>query len=184
MPRTCSVDGCNRKHNAHGLCAMHGLRLSRYGDPSVTKRARGLRNSQFKHGLSRTPIYRCWNNMMRRCYDVARDDYRNYGAKGIRVCERWHHVENFVADMSPRPAGGTIERRDNLSDYSPDNCTWASRFVQATNRSTTKISVDVARAIKALAAQGMRTVDISKRLNVGYKIALSVMHGHTWKAIS
>ena len=90
------------------------------------------------HDHSRTRLYRerkSWENMIARCYDPARRDFKWYGGAGISVCERWRNsFEAFVADMGARPAGTTLDRRVASADYSPDNCRWATAAEQANNR--------------------------------------------------
>lgn len=87
-------------------------------------------------GRNRTGTYTSWAGMMDRCEWGGHHSYEtHYGAKGIRVCERWHSFENFLADMGPRPSGHSIDRIDGTKGYSPDNCRWASRTAQNLNTS-------------------------------------------------
>lgn len=87
-----------------------------------------------KHGRSGTPTWQSWNSMRRRCGDPKRWNFKYYGGRGIKVCERWQKFENFLADMGERPAGSTLDRIDNERDYEPSNCRWLPRSQQSANR--------------------------------------------------
>lgn len=85
----------------------------------------------------RTPEYYCWVNIHARCQNPNGQDFKNYGARGITVCERWNDFETFLADMGLRPSPKhSIERIDNSKGYSADNCEWATRKLQNRNKRT------------------------------------------------
>lgn len=105
------------------------------------KASTGAKN-QYKHGHARrgdkTPTYRCWRNMLARCYDPTCDRYENYGGRGIYVCDRWLHFVNFLADMGEKPIGLTLERNNVNGNYEPANCRWATWAEQRLNTTRSK----------------------------------------------
>lgn len=85
------------------------------------------------HGLSRSKTYKLWQSMVDRCKNPLNKAYKNYGGRGIRVCDRWLKFEGFYSDMGDRPDGLTLERVDNDGDYCLENCRWASYKEQLRN---------------------------------------------------
>lgn len=93
------------------------------------------------HGLSNHILFQTWKNMIERTSNPKYKAFRDYGGRGIAVCERWKDVSLFIEDMQPSYQEGlSIDRIDNNGNYSPDNCRWETRTVQS--RNTRLIRVD------------------------------------------
>ncbi len=133
-------------------------------------------NLKYTHGCasnSRTTEYVIWKGIKSRCYNKNSGSYHNYGGRGIIVCERWlHSFENFLSDMGERPEGDySVDRIDNNSNYTPDNCRWATRKEQCNNRRTNiKLLVDYDTHITLLQAV--------KLLNTPYGTCYTLIKKH------
>lgn len=89
-----------------------------------------------------TRDYRIWSSMKGRCSCPGDTGYKYYGARGIKVCDRWKHGSNgvsgfelFLSDMGPRPSERHwLDRIDSDGDYTPENCRWSTIEHQMRNR--------------------------------------------------
>lgn len=123
--------------------------------------------NNYKHKL-----YTTWYHMIERCYNKDHISYKNYGARGIKVCDRWlESFDNFIDDVGERPKGMTLDRIDFNDDYTPKNCKWSTYKEQANNRRNNR-SISYNGETKTLSEwddilfNGVKT--ISNRLNKGW----------------
>jgi len=117
--------------------------------------------------------------MRSRCNNPNTKAYESYGAKGIKVCDRWNSFENFLTDMGERPGKEySIERIDLSKGYCPDNCKWATHTEQNRNRSMCiYITVDgKCQTVKEWALEtGLKRQTIERRLKLGWSHYDAVM---------
>ena len=89
------------------------------------------------HGLSKHRFYKVWHQVVRRCTNPKDRDYKDYGGRGITVCEEWLDVRNFITwteSTHPNIGNVSLDRIDNDKGYSPENCRWADTSTQAINQ--------------------------------------------------
>lgn len=92
--------------------------------------------NNYRHGMSGTPEYKAWIDAKRRCYKKTARRYRDWGGRGIRMCEEWLHDFNaFYNYIGPRPSSEhSLDRIDNNKNYEPGNVRWATYEEQSRNQ--------------------------------------------------
>jgi hypothetical protein len=120
---------------------LQPLREAAMPNPSNTIRKRGR---QPTHGMWGTPTYQSWRGMFDRCCNLKNKNYGLYGGRGIKVCDRWRSFQNFFEDMGEKPAGLSLDRRDNDGNYEPGNCRWATRSQQQSNQQRQRLTRSLA----------------------------------------
>ena len=95
------------------------------------------------HGMKGTKIYRIWCGMIQRCTNPNNPKYKDYGERGIKVCERWLNFENFYEDISKLLHFGekcySLDRINNNGNYEPSNLRWATSKMQCRNKSNNRL---------------------------------------------
>lgn len=97
-----------------------------------------IRQKATKHGLHSHPLYKTWQNIISRCENPNATHYKYYGAKGIKVCGKWHKFIEFYewSIINGWRKGLTIDRIDGSKDYEPNNCRWVDYIIQNNNLSS------------------------------------------------
>ena len=111
-------------------------------------RASYLRNNNIKscgcigkHYMTNAIEYTAWSNMKNRCLNKKTKQYKDYGGRGISICNRWLDFTNFINDMG-YSNGLTLERIDVNGNYEPKNCKWATRQEQSLNTRNSKYVIE------------------------------------------
>ena len=100
------------------------------------------REAHVTHRMTSSAEYGVWTAMKTRCNNPKAKCYKNYGGRGIKICERWSSFENFLEDMGIRPSKKhTLDRIQNDGPYSPDNCRWATVKEQCRNKRSNRFLV-------------------------------------------
>lgn len=92
-----------------------------------------VRKNMTTHGKCNLKEYSVWAGMIQRCANPKRNSFKDYGGRGISVCERWKEFESFFCDMGVCPDGFTLDRKNNNGNYDPGNVRWAEQKEQSRN---------------------------------------------------
>ncbi len=150
--KLCKLESCDRKHHAKNYCTIHynkfacGNYYKTYMRSYMKKyylknkvRTTTTITNYLNDGRSGHPLYQVYINMLNRCLNSNDKYYKDYGGRGIGVCERWADQEKgawfFYKDMGDKPTPAhSLDRANNDKGYSPENCRWATKLEQTMNR--------------------------------------------------
>lgn len=142
------IVGCNKWREAMWLCrcdcgneisvASNNLRRSHTQSCGCLQRE-ATTKSNTTHGKRKTKLYSVWNTMKARCFNCNSKSYKDYGGRGIKVCDEWkNNFQAFYNYVSKLPhfceEGYTLDRINNDGNYEPNNVRWATRKEQVHNR--------------------------------------------------
>ena len=126
-------------------------------------------------------LYGIWRSMKDRCSNPKYPGFKNYGARGISVCERWiNSFPNFLADMGNRPKGTSIDRINNDGNYDPANCKWSTNAAQMRNRRGTKLNSESIMRIKFLFLFYTQE-KVAKEFGISRSHVSAIINRHYWK---
>lgn len=165
IARICGVEGCGNKHKGLGYCEKHYIRFKKYGDPLFCM------FPEIPTYSWKTREYSSWMSMKTRCNNPNSLDYKDYGERGIKICQRWQEsFKNFLEDMGRRPKNMTLNRIDNNLGYYPKNCEWASLTEQVRNRRLNKSNTSGYSGVRYIKSSNNWRVQIkcnSMRIHLG-----------------
>ena len=130
------------------------------------------------------PMYSTWAGMKARCRYKSAGNYKNYGGRGIKVCDRWLGKQgfwNFVEDMGERPTGYSLDRINPNGNYEPNNCRWASRYEQQANRRKSS-NTGVVGVSELKSGQGY-LAEVGGRKKRARKVFKTLEQAKTWRDI-
>ena len=155
--------GCLQKERASKARKTHGHKINRV----VTK------------------TYTAWQSMLKRCDNPKNKNYKDYGGRGIKVCDRWlHSFENFLSDIGKAPNGLTLDRKNNNGNYEPNNCRWVAMTEQNQNSRWAKLTPAIVRIMRYLANDPQFTMsDLAYAFNVSISCVEKAISRKTWANI-
>lgn len=173
MADICAVEGCVRSTRSSGLCGMHYQRNRKWGHPEALVR-------ENNRAIDYPREYEVWTSIKKRCQNKKSLSYRYYGARGIKICDRWN--ESFLAflhDMSPFPNGMQIDRIDNDGDYCKENCRWVTCAENNRNRRSTKLTRED--VIEIRSCFHMSNKETSEKYGIHESHVYGILKERKWK---
>ena len=139
----------------------------------------------------RSPTYNSWRAMRERCFSKTNISYKNYGAKGVTVCERWKSFECFLEDMGERPERHVLSRFKDEGNYEPGNVSWKlledntseMKHAVGSKVGVSKLTEDQVLKIRQLKGNGYGVRELGRMYEVNHKTISAIVKKKTWKHI-
>lgn len=172
----CTIEGCSNKIRCIGLCDKH------YSQKQYEKRTFGRERTRLPDsGRRKLPEYRIWAHIKGRCNNPKTKCWKNYGGRGITICDRWlNNFDNFLEDMGKRPTPDhQIDRINNNGNYEPSNCRWVSQLQNARNKRVTLTEHQVKEIRKHL-YMGLQNLEVESITGVSRTKISNIKCGYTY----
>jgi hypothetical protein len=186
----CAVRGliCKCQCGAIKDIRLGDLRSGRTISCGCIKRQRQLERCK-KHGMTHSPEYKVWQNMLNRCRNPKLREWKRYGGRGITVCQRWkNEFAAFLSNVGRRPSPRhTLDRIRNDGNYCPGNVRWVTQKTQCNNKSSNRHikwneELHTAKEWSEIVGVGYGT--LLYRLRMGWPIYLAMtVPPHKWSII-
>lgn len=154
---------------------------------NITKSCGCINTGSTTHGLSHTKENKIYRGMKYRCLNPNSPAYKDYGERGIKICDRWlKSFENFLEDMGNIPSKNhSIERVNVNGNYEPNNCKWIERRLQGRNTRTNILSYEIIEDMNKIKDVGLSDQQIYAALkvkypNIHFKVIKRALSGETW----
>ncbi len=131
-----------------------------------------------KHSMNNTPLHKLWFKIKERCFNKNCSSYKNYGGRGITMCDRWLDFNLFYEDVHiGYEKGLEIDRIINDGNYEPTNFRWVTHKVNTQNTRKTKLSVEIAKEIRE---SNLPASFFAKKYNTSRGVINQARRGKTW----
>lgn len=138
-----------------------------------------------KHGQIDHPLHTVWVSMRQRCTNPNEPAWKDYGGRGIAVCDEWNEFKTFFkwALASGWQPGLTVERKDNYKGYSPSNCCFATMATQQHNRRDNAFTPALVKVLRERFSNGERQCDLAREFGLNPGSVWHVVHNKIWKEL-
>jgi len=160
--------------------ALNSNRTKSCGCLSIEKQKERFEKHGHSKGARPSKTYESWLHMRQRCLNKNEHAYKNYGGRGIVICQRWNEFQNFLNDMGEMPNGYSIERIDCNGNYEPSNCKWIPKAFQSRNTRRTVSSVEISNCIRKDFKDGMKRREIISKYGMCPGTVDSIIYNKNW----